>query len=240
MVAVEKVRELNTRIEGINKERTKAEARLEMLKKQLDEGINTYKEKYGVNLKGKDFSETKAKIKKEVEVITSSIEEEYEIKTQVVNCIEEGDYEMAYKYLGIPNPNVRGAGEESSKSPVSSGNEVDESGESDDDFGFGFEEDDMEVEEDDEVVEVPVKPQSKTSVNVKKTGNVTKPVKAGESKPVANEGAAAFRSAVKGQSVVSAVAEMDDMELDEDSIPSFEDDDFGFGEILKGSAFETE
>lgn len=220
-VTVDQIVNLNDRIEKINKERTKAETRVEMRKKSLDESLSGYEKKYGITLKGKDFAETAKNVKAELQKVTEAVKSEYDLKEKVVSCIEQGDFDTAYSLLGIENPNENV--EIGLEPEVEQGSDV---AEVDGSLDFGIDED-MGVEDDD-------------TVDVE------------DDDEVQDLGADAFKSAVanatkkvdkdvKGTSAVKAVADMEmEMELDDDSIPSLDDDDFGFGDILKGTEFEVD
>ena len=218
MVGVEKIRSLNERIEKINKERTKAEAQLEMRKKQLEESLSAYEKKYGVKLKGAEFADTANNVKAELKKVSDAVKAEYDLKEKVVACIENGEFDEAYELLGIENPNVSVA----DASVVSDDDVVDV------DMDFG-------VDEDTEVVDPDLNADDDDAEMVSDDEEYEK------------VDAAVFRNAVKqkkevkGTSAVDAVADMEmDMEMEEDDIPSLDDDDFGFGDILKGTEFEVD
>ena len=224
---VQEVQMLNKKIENINIQRTKAEARVEMLKKQLTQGVAEYKKTYGVDLSDKSFPKLSGKVTAELSKVSGDIKAEYELKSKVVKAIEEGNYEEAYKLLGIEVESAEEVeevievaqatqteadeidldlgieGEETSEAQE----EVDMSVEEDDgDFNFGVVLDEEEEEEVEETVEAP-KVEEETGI--------------------------------KGQGALEAVMEMTVEDDDDDiSIPSMEDDDFGFGDILNGTKFQ--
>ena len=148
-VSVKEVENLNKRIEALNTERTKREARKGMLKEQLLREISKYKEKYGVDLGSENLREMQEKIQKEASSIEAQVEAEYALKKKVVECLEDRDYEGAKQLLGIEDPveDTVDTPEEISEDDLT---EAEES----DDFGFDmsddFEESDDTTEDDTE------------------------------------------------------------------------------------------
>lgn len=100
-VTVESIKALNKRIESINTTRTRTETKIDMLKKDLAEKLADYKKKYGVDLEGKSFKETVKLINSEAKSTADAVQKEYELKEQVVECIESGDIKKASELLGI-------------------------------------------------------------------------------------------------------------------------------------------
>lgn len=130
-VSVKEVESLNKRIEVLNTERTKREARKGMLKEQLLKEIGKYKEKYGVDLGSENLREMQEKIQKEANSIEAQVEAEYALKKKVVECLEDRDYDGAKRLLGIEDPV-----EDAEDTPeVVLDKDLDVS-EEDDDFGF--------------------------------------------------------------------------------------------------------
>lgn len=103
-VSVKEVESLNKRIEVLNTERTKREARKGMLKEQLLKEIGKYKEKYGVDLGSENLREMQEKIQEEANSIEAQVEAEYALKKKVVECLEDRDYDGAKRLLGIKDP----------------------------------------------------------------------------------------------------------------------------------------
>ena len=101
MISAKDVQLLNGQIENIHTEKTKAETKQEMLKKQLTEELESYKIQFGVDLQGKSISETKALIEAEVKKVTTEVEKEYNLKVKVVDAINRNDFDEAYRLLGI-------------------------------------------------------------------------------------------------------------------------------------------
>lgn len=101
MLSVEAVKELNSRIEKIESERTSSVAEYNLLVKQLKQGIQEYNKKYGVDLSGKSFDKVCANIQKEAEKVSSDLEEEVALKQKVAEAIESGDIKLANKLLGV-------------------------------------------------------------------------------------------------------------------------------------------
>jgi len=100
MVSVNDVQQLNSRIERINVQRTKAESREEVLRSQLSASLSAYEKAYGLSLVGATFEETKAMIQAEYERVTREVESEYEFKNKLVSLIERGAYDDAYALCG--------------------------------------------------------------------------------------------------------------------------------------------
>lgn len=105
MVSAENVQRLNERIEQINTQKTKTEARIEMLKKQIDSAISEYEKLFGVRLKGKTFAELRKNVDSEYNSVMLAVQSEYELKDKVISAIDSNDYDLAYKLLGQANPN---------------------------------------------------------------------------------------------------------------------------------------
>lgn len=141
-VSVKEVESLNKRIEVLNTERTKREARKGMLKEQLLKEINKYKEKYGVDLGSENLREMQEKIQKEANRIEAQVEAEYVLKKKVVECLEDRDYDGAKQLMGIEDP----VEDVVDSSEVILDDDISESEESYD-FGFGDETSDESVED---------------------------------------------------------------------------------------------
>lgn len=95
------VEQLNERIEKLNTTRTKTETRKEVLMQNLEKLLSSYAEEYGIDLRGKKFSETYKKIQAEAQKVSADIQEEYTLKEKVVSAIESGDIDEANELLGI-------------------------------------------------------------------------------------------------------------------------------------------
>ena len=258
MVQAKDVESLNKRIEDLNTKRTKAETRQEVLLSKLQEEIDSYKESYGVNLNGKNYAEISKKVSKEAKEVTSQVEEEYKLKLQVVQAIDDGDYEKARKLLGeeveesveddfsMDEDATEDAGEEiveDSEDVESTEEDADEDADEDfDDYDDSFaedgeedaedgEEDDFEDGEDsfDDSFEDDEEELPMPSNFLKAVKNATK-AKEAEKKPAKKE--------IEGKSVketMSALSAGIMLEDDDDEI----DDDFGFGDMLAGTKFDS-
>lgn len=220
MVSAADVQALNKKIESIAVQRTKAEARADMLNKQLEDELRLYKEQFGANLKGRNFSSTKMNVKQELQEVIKQVEKEYNLKVKVVECIESGNYEEAYNLLGIEDPNKESE-PEVAETPKFVGKAVSSNapkesslggflGDENDGFDLGTIEEPMIVEGDDAIT---------TEDEVIEEPKVTK------------------KSTVKGTSVESAMQDLV-VEGDDTLLPNLSDDDFGFGDMLKGSKFD--
>lgn len=96
-----KIEELNKTIEKLMVEKTKADAQKEVWEGKLKEGLKDYKEKYGVDLSGKTFSDIKNNLAKEIKEVENQTKKEYEQAQQVVSLIQSGDIKGAWKLLGV-------------------------------------------------------------------------------------------------------------------------------------------
>ena len=253
MVSVKELEKLNKRIENINKEYTKKKTQQDMLKERLSKEIAAYKREYNVSLEGKSIAETKKKIIAEHKKLVSEVESEYSLKLQVVQAIEEGDYDEAAKLLGIEpeveeveedeEPVEEEAGAEEATTTATEDIEVDE--DDDEEIDFGIDEDDEEEEEksfgsdeaeveDDgfnmEVEDEDLEVEEVSAADFMKAAGIKKPETA--KKP----------TEVKGSAPKDAFADMPDVEEDIFGDMEVEDDDdevdFGFGDMLSGTKFE--
>lgn len=246
MVSIKEVENLNKRIEKINNEYTKKKTQQDLLKDRLEKELKAYKEEFGVNLGGSNMAEIKRNIEKEHKEVVSRVEEEYKEKLQIVQAIEEGDYEEAGRLLGIePVQEEVEEVEVAEEEPTTLSAEVpddfsfDEEDNSENpeeaDFGFGEmaisdEDDESEEFEDDDSIEIPGFEDDVEEMEVSSED---------------------FLSSLKGgSSVADSVKEVESS--DEIAIPevdisgleiSDDDDDeeidFGFGDMLSGTKFES-
>lgn len=235
-ISVADVKQLNSRIESIHTQKTRSESKIEVLKKQLDNELESYEETFGVSLKDKSFAVVKAKVKKELETVTKVVKEEYELKEEVVNAIESGDYSRAYKLLGIKH-----------EEPVEEVQETEniEIPEPEVDMGVDIDSVLGNTDDTDIIIE---EPEVETKDNIKigspvmldeedQKPAVTKKVSSTGSKVVSTVINHKPATEIKGTSVAEA---FDDMVMGDD--PIFEEDDtqdFGFGEILQGTKFDA-
>lgn len=253
MVSVKELEKLNKRIENINKEYTKKKTQQDMLKERLSKEIAAYKKEYNVSLEGKSIAETKKKIIAEHKKLVSEVESEYSLKLQVVQAIEEGDYDEAAKLLGIEpeveeveedeEPVEEEAGAEEATTTATEDIEVDE--DDDEEIDFGIDEDDEEEEEESfgsdeaevedngfnmEVEDEDLEVEEVSAADFMKAAGIKKPETA--KKP----------TEVKGSAPKDAFADMPDVEEDIFGDMEVEDDDdevdFGFGDMLSGTKFE--
>lgn len=255
MVSVKELEKLNKRIENINKEYTKKKTQQDMLKERLNKEIAAYKKEYNVSLEGKSIAETKKKIIAEHKKLVSEVESEYSLKLQVVQAIEEGDYDEAAKLLGIEpeveeveedeEPVEEEAGAEEATTTVTEDIEVDE--DDDEEIDFGIDEDDEEEEEGEEsfgsdeaeveddgfnmeVEDEDLEVEEVSAADFMKAAGIKKTETA--KKP----------TEVKGSAPKDAFADMPDVEEDIFGDMEVEDDDdevdFGFGDMLSGTKFE--
>lgn len=100
-VGVKQVQALNSKIVKLNTQRTEIATKINLYKANLAEELKNYASTFGVNLSGKTLGETKKKVQAEVEKISQKVQEEYELKKKVVECIESGNIDAANELLGI-------------------------------------------------------------------------------------------------------------------------------------------
>lgn len=89
-----RIKDVNLKIEGINRERQINIGKQQTLKKQLDSALSDYEKKYGVKL-------TLETIEAEVNAITSQYEEKVECIEKVLALVGEKRYAEAEKLLGV-------------------------------------------------------------------------------------------------------------------------------------------
>lgn len=253
MVSVKELEKLNRRIENINKEYTKKKTQQDMLKERLSKEIAAYKKEYNVSLEGKSIAETKKKIIAEHKKLVSEVESEYSLKLQVVQAIEEGDYDEAAKLLGIEpkveeveedeEPVEEEAGAEEATTTATEDIEVDE--DDDEEIDFGIDEDDEEEEEESFGLDEAEVEDEGFNMEVEDEDSEVEEVSAadfmkaaGIKKPEPDKKS----TEVKGSAPKDAFADMPDVEEDIFGDMEVEDDDdevdFGFGDMLSGTKFE--
>lgn len=98
---VKDVKLLNDRIEAIQVQKTKAETKKEMLISRLKDEIANYEKVYGVKLSADSLQEVFSLVSKEKSKIAKSIQDEYNLKIKVVTAIESGNITEAVKLLGL-------------------------------------------------------------------------------------------------------------------------------------------
>lgn len=257
MVNVKDVEALNKRIEKCTTERTRMIAKREVLEKTLVAELKEYAEKFGVNLGAKSIEEMEKKIKAEVERVTSEVQKEYDLKLKVVTAIEKGNYEEANSLMGVKSEEPKGNFEAEiqevlgKKQVVEEEPVVKEEPEAEDDFDFSFDmsEDDSKVEEAREVAEAVTDDLDFGDISgFDDQDSIKLPEVDDEDVEefTGNKAAANFLSSVKaastkvqGNSVAEAVEDLDFGGLEVDDSDDLDiEDDFGFGDILKGSKFE--
>lgn len=123
---ISKVKELNSRIEQIGIQKTKAETKREMLLNTLKKQLEEYKNEYGLDLlKTNSNGEMSLKgtmesIVKERDSVESDLMKEYELKLKVVQSIDSGDIDTANYLLGIVPESTERANEENDEEAPSS------------------------------------------------------------------------------------------------------------------------
>ena len=121
-----KVKELNARIEEIRDQRTRAETRKETLLGQLKGQIKEYEKLYGIKLSGEGYSGVEKAISGEMDRVSKEIQKEYDLKVSVVEAIDSGNIDEAFRLLGMENPNK--ASEEGIEEEVEGGADADSDG----------------------------------------------------------------------------------------------------------------
>ena len=255
MVSAKEVQALNKRIEYINVQRTKAETRIEILKKQLEDELASYKSKFGVSLKGKSFEETKKNIQAELDSVVEVVEAEYRLKEKVVGAIERGDYDTAYRLLGIDRGTNSDTEAEEPEEGAKLGVKLPEPGKvvSEPEYsapsrGVGLSKDhfagiagEVGVSEDPfaklvaegEVNEEPeIEEGEEEEIEEEINDGTAVVMKTSKTVPESKR----VSKTISGSSVSSAVADMV-VEGDTGALPDLDDTDFGFGDLLKGTKF---
>lgn len=217
MVKASDVKALNAKIERLNTARTKAETQKELLGDSLERELKSYQEKYGKVLKGKTFVETVSLINKELESVSKSVTEEYELKSKIVEAVENQDYEQAYKLLGVePSENTH----EESKKDVVAESEQEQEVQSDDTEDLEELLTKLESESD----ETPVETEDEA-----KEDDPEKPIKLKVSE------------IPTPQPINSLKLNIDELSLEEEEVglPDLGQQDFGFGNALQGTQFKV-
>lgn len=210
MVNAKDVQSLNSRIETINTNRTKAKTQQEMLQQRLEEELDNYKSQFGVDLKKGSLAQTKVLINAEVKKVVDEVQKEYELKEKVVSAIESGDYEEAYKLLGIKQEVeelVEEPIEEVSEEPT----EVEVKPEVENPVISDFDMESLDLDDVDEPMDLDMEEDIELPKSKKKE---------------VPEGTSNVEDAFSG------------MEVEDDDLPGIDDSDFGFKDELMGSKFE--
>lgn len=251
MVNASDVSALNSRIEKLNKARTKAEAQREFLTESLEKELNEYKTKYGKSLKGKSFEDTVNAIKVELKKVSERVEKEYELKNKIVEALENGEYDIAYELLGVKKE--QSAVQEGTQDTVKSG------GSSEDEYLFDDTEDLEELlnelendgsseDESDSPSDTPMSEEKPKSAGKEalKTG-LGRIVKSPIKTPVKENMEYDVNSFKPKDTPVFGTGQpklnIGDIDLGDDdedsSLPDLSGTDFGFGDALKGSQFSV-
>lgn len=251
MVSVKEVAKLNSRIEKINVERTKAKTKQEILQKKLDEELAEYKEKYEVDLSGDTLKKTKSLIDAEVKKVTKVVEEEYNLKLSIVSAIESGDYAEANRLMGIEEePEEVVEEEEAESEEVEEQEELVDQEEEEDFADFGFDEDTdvsaKSAEESEEAATVESTEDEEELMTVPKVNAGAKSFldavnnKVKPETPKVEDEEEEVKPAKKMISVKEAFANLNVSDLTVEDDDDEEEDDFGFGDMLAGTKFEIE
>ena len=101
MTSIDKIVELNKKIDALMQKRTKANAQREVWASRVEGQLKDYKEKYGVDLFVGDIKALEKNIEQEKARVDKFISEEYEKRNKVVTLIESGDIAGAEVLLGV-------------------------------------------------------------------------------------------------------------------------------------------
>ena len=233
------LQELNQKIEKIQTQRTKEETRREVILARLNSEIEDYKAKYGVDLNKGRLSDTIKCILAEKEKVSKVIEEEYSRKKKVVDAIDSGDIALANSLLGIATEDeVSEVFNADSEAEVSAF-EVEDV---EDDIESGEIEVEVEVEDGSAALDEPAE---EYDISDEDWGIPEEEVKE-EPKPVTKKKSSKGTKSKKkveniGSTVDEAVSELSgdtgDVEDIYNGLDDINFDDFGFGDMLKGSKF---
>lgn len=215
------IKVLNDKIERIQVQRTKAETKREVLMSRLESEISKYEKEYGVSLKGDTLKDTIKAISVEQKKVSKGIEEEYNLKSQVVSAIESGNIEEANTLLGIETPindfDVEDIEDAEDLDEVSSV-EDDTKDVPEEEDNFGIDEDEFSLDDDDAEDEDVF---GLSEAEEESSEKVKTPI---------------------GSSVDDTVKELDNDDDDEDiysGLDNVDFDDFGFGSILNGTELDV-
>ena len=121
---INKIAELNKKIEKLMVEKTKADAQREVWSNKLLESIKAYENKYGVDLSGDSLDVIKEKLSAEISKVEKETLKDYEKAQKVVSLIEQGNIKAAWNCIGeLPSEEISVGGNEEVGTPV---NKVDE------------------------------------------------------------------------------------------------------------------
>lgn len=116
---INKIAELNKKIEKLMVEKTKADAQREVWSNKLLESIKAYENKYGVDLSGDSLDVIKEKLSAEISKVEKETLKDYEKAQKVVSLIEQGNIKAAWNCIGeLPNEEISVGGNEEVSTPV--------------------------------------------------------------------------------------------------------------------------
>ena len=116
---INKIAELNKKIEKLMVEKTKADAQREVWSNKLLESIKAYENKYGVDLSGDSLDVIKEKLSAEISKVEKETLKDYEKAQKVVSLIEQGNIKAAWNCIGeLPNEETSVGGNEEVSTPV--------------------------------------------------------------------------------------------------------------------------
>lgn len=107
MDMLEKIDLLNKKIDALMRERNRIEAQKDVYEEKLNSSIAKYREDYGTNLVGSDFSSTKENITNAFLEVSEKVNKEYELAQKVVSAIDSGDIDLANSLVGVGTTPVR-------------------------------------------------------------------------------------------------------------------------------------
>lgn len=234
---VSEVRDLNARIEKIQTQRTKIETKREMLMANLGMALKSYAETYGVDMRNSKLSATKAAVEEEKSRVEGLIRQEFDLKSKVVAAIESGDIATAKNLLGVedadeeeplvifPNDEEDFGDEEESEVAITEEASAVGDGEDDEDEVPWFDEEDSDEEDEGSSALV-----GKVVAGDTDWGDLS--VEDSAEEPVVEATGKSFLEAVAKAEPTKKSGGVKDFSDEEDDL-----DDFGFGNITKGTKF---
>lgn len=232
---VSEVRDLNARIEKIQTQRTKIETKREMLMANLGTALKSYAETYGVDMRNSKLSVTKAAVEEEKSRVEGLIKQEFDLKSKVVAAIESGDIATAKKLLGVEDADEEppvilsndeeGLGDEEEFEAVTAEGMSAAGNEDDEDEVPWFEDEDSDEEDEDGNALI-----GKVAAGDTDWGDLS--VEDSAEEPVVEATGKSFLEAVAKAEPTKKSGGVKDFSDEEDDL-----DDFGFGNITKGTKF---
>lgn len=245
-ISAVEVQNLNKKIEAINTAKTRAEAKVDMLKKTLSEQVSAYEKEYGVSLSGVSLGDIQLKVDAELKSVSAELEKEYSLKLKVVEAIERGDYDTANELMGV-KPEADAELSNVVEEPIEEVTEVKPTEETiskesvtvgADDFDFGFDEDESESKSEPKESWVNI---ADGVSDLLEDDSESDEIEIGDSSESSVSGADFLSSVANsiGNATESKVESAEDNSSDFGGfvVEDDEEEDYGFGELLSGSKF---